>query len=268
MSFAHLSLSEPEGGPISRFLKLPAPLDTVVFVLKNEQGEIRLPLSFDFGGGSSMGMAEISAKASAAFLRLVTAALRRGSPLRAVVVRDRRGRSWRPDRRPGPDAASTRGWRAAVDFAVGSAHVDSELPPALKAIVKAMAKDPLLELEGTHHFGLGDIERARELANPDGDRGGEAAPVAAAWSATSSLASAVRSPRRPDRTSPWRGSAPLRTRRRLSSRSPANSGRWRPGWTRSAGLLGRNAAGKAERRRRRVALELAQARMERVDGGR
>ena len=74
VSLAHLSLSEPDVGPIS-FLKLPAPLDTVIFVLKNEQGEIRLPLAFDFGGGSTMGLAEISAKASTAFLRLVTEAL-------------------------------------------------------------------------------------------------------------------------------------------------------------------------------------------------
>lgn len=259
VSFAHLSLSEPEGGPISRFLKLPAPLDTVVFVLKNEQGEIRLPLSFDFGGGSSMGMAEISAKASAAFLRLVTAALA-AAPLRAVGsvtdVVGLGGLIGGRDRTP-----KYAGMEAAVDFAVGSAHVDSELPPALKAIVKAMAKDPLLELEGTHHFGLGDIERARELANPDGD-------VAV------KLLQSLRRER--DVLARQRGEVAAAARShltlaRISAFEDAQAalvqisrelGEVETRVDQVAGLLGRNAAGKAERRRRRVALELAQARMD------
>src|SRR6185436_9146400 len=40
--FTDLSLSEPAGGPISTYLKLPAPLDSVLFLLKNERGEHRI----------------------------------------------------------------------------------------------------------------------------------------------------------------------------------------------------------------------------------
>ena len=259
MSLAYLSLSEPDGGPISRFLKLPAPLDTVIFVLKNEQGEIRLPLSFDFGGGSTMGLAEISAKASAAFLRLVTAALA-AAPLRAVgSVTDVVGLGnlvGGRDRTP-----EYAGMEADVDFEVGSAHVDRELSPELKAIVKAMAKDPLLELEGTHQFGLGDIERARELASPDSD-------VAVKLLKSlrrerdvlarqrGELAAAARSQLTLGRISAFEEAqaALLKVSREL--------GEVESRVDQVAGLLGRSAAGKAERRRKRVALDLAQARMD------
>ena len=259
VSLAHLSLSEPDGGPISRFLKLPAPLDTVIFVLKNEQGEIRLPLAFDFGGGSSMGLAEISAKASAAFLRLVTEALA-AAPLRAVGsvtdVVGLGGLVGGRDRTP-----KYAGMTAEVDFEVGSAHVDRELAPPLAAIVKAMAKDPLLEIEGVHHFGTDDIERARELANPDSD-------------VALKLLQSLR--RKRDELSRERGELAVEVRASLALgrtgdfqaaqadlvRLSRELGEVESSVDQVAALLGRNAAGKAERRRRRVALDIAQSRMD------
>lgn len=42
--FSHLSITEPPGGPISTYLRLPAPLDTVLFLLRNEDGQQRLPI--------------------------------------------------------------------------------------------------------------------------------------------------------------------------------------------------------------------------------
>jgi len=259
VSFAHLSLSEPDGGPISRFLKLPAPLDTVIFVLKNEQGEIRLPLAFDFGGGATMSLGEISAKASAAFLRLVTEALA-AAPLRAVGsvtdVVGLGGLVGGRDRTP-----KYAGMKAEVDFAVGSAHVDRELPAPLQAIVKAMSKDPLLELEGTHDFGTGDIERARELANPDGD-------------VALKLLQSLR--RKRDELARERGELAAEVRASLALGRAASFkeaqaelvqltrelGEVESRVDQVAALLGRNAGGKAERRRKRVALDIAQSRMD------
>ena len=150
---------------------------------------------------------------------------------------------------------------ADVDFEVGSAHVDRELSPELKAIVKAMAKDPLLELEGTHQFGLGDIERARELASPDSD-------VAVKLLKSlrrerdvlarqrGELAAAARSQLTLGRISAFEEAqaALLKVSREL--------GEVESRVDQVAGLLGRSAAGKAERRRKRVALDLAQARMD------
>ncbi len=259
VSLAHLSLSEPDGGPISRFLKLPAPLDTVIFVLKNEQGEIRLPLSFDFGGGSSMGVAELSAKASAAFLRLVTAALA-AAPLRAVgSVTDVVGLGGLiGDRDRTPKYA---GMTAELDFPVGSAHVDRQLPSPLEAIVKAMAKDPLLELEGTHHFGPADIERARELANPDSD-------VAVKLLEALRRERDVLARQRGELAAAARSSLTLGRDRAFDEAREAllqvsrELGEVEGRVDQVAGLLGRSSAGKAERRRRRVALDLAQSRMD------
>ncbi|MFT5057997.1 MAG: hypothetical protein ACI89E_000768, partial [Planctomycetota bacterium] len=55
-NFTYLSLSEPPGGPISSYLKLPAPLDSVLFVLKDEDGDHGIPLHLTMDeGGASMG---------------------------------------------------------------------------------------------------------------------------------------------------------------------------------------------------------------------
>ena len=261
VSLSHLSLSEPDGGPISRFLRLPAPLDTVIFVLKNEQGEIRLPLAFDFGGESSMSVAELSAKASAAFLRLVTEALA-AAPLRAVgsvtdvvglggLVGDR-------DRTP-----RLAGLRATVDFSTGSAHLDRELPPDLAALVDAMAEDPLLELEGVHHFGAEDIERARTLANPESD-------VARQLVASLRLQRDEAARRRAEVSTEARSALILGRSADFedaSARLTAVSrelGEVERRLDRVASLLGRAGAGKVERRRQRVALELAESRMDSI----
>lgn len=42
----YLSLSEPVSGPIATYLKLPAPLDSVLYLLRDENGAIVLPLDF------------------------------------------------------------------------------------------------------------------------------------------------------------------------------------------------------------------------------
>ena len=42
--FTWLSLSEPPGGPISTYLRMPAPLDSMLFLLRNEDAEHRLPM--------------------------------------------------------------------------------------------------------------------------------------------------------------------------------------------------------------------------------
>jgi hypothetical protein len=39
LTFTHLSMSEPAGGPISTYLKLPVSLDTMLYLLRNDQDE-------------------------------------------------------------------------------------------------------------------------------------------------------------------------------------------------------------------------------------
>ena len=144
------------------------------------------------------------------------------------------------------------GMKAELDFEVGSAHVDLDLNPPLRDIVKAMAKDPLLELEGTHHFGTDDIDRARELANPDSD-------------IARKLLRSLR--RKRDELSRERGELAVEARSSLALgrtgdfqeaqadlvRLSRELGEVESHVDQVAALLGRNAGGKAERRSKRVA---------------
>lgn len=164
-NLAYLSLSEPAGGPISRYLKLPAPLDTVLFALKNDQGEHRLPLSFDIEPGGGLSTAHLSTKASAALLGLITEALA-SAPLRAVGgVTDVVGIGglFGDDEK----GAKLAGLTVTLPFSPGSAIIESAERSALAEICEAMDEDPLLELRATHVFGPGDLERAERLASPD-----------------------------------------------------------------------------------------------------
>jgi hypothetical protein len=43
--FTHLFVSEPPGGPISKYLALPAPLDSVLYVLRDDKDQQVIPLS-------------------------------------------------------------------------------------------------------------------------------------------------------------------------------------------------------------------------------
>ena len=121
--------------------------------------------------------------------------------------------------------------------------------------------DPLLELEGTHHFGPDDIDRARELSTPDSD-------------IARKLLRSLR--RKRDELSRERGELAVEARSSLALgrtgdfqeaqadlvRLSRELGEVESRVDQVAALLGRNAGGKAERRSKRVALDLAQSRMD------
>jgi hypothetical protein len=163
-SFSRLSLSEPDGGPISRYLKLPASLDTVLFALANEQGDHRIPLAFDFEQGA-VGTGAVAVAASKALLGLITEALA-SAPLRAVGgVTDMVGLGglFRGDEDAKPEHA---GLTATIPFAPGGVHVGPEQRARLEDVIDAMDEDELLELQAVHVFGPADLERAERLASP------------------------------------------------------------------------------------------------------
>ncbi len=164
-TFSHLALSEPDSGPISRYLKLPAPLDSVLFVLKNEQGEHQIPLSFDFGEGGEISTGEIARKASSAFLGLVTKALA-GAPMRAVgTVTDVVGLGGVFGSRDGKPKLA--GMIAVLEFTPGDTLVRATAHEQIGEIIEALEDDELLVVDGVHTLGPGDIKRAEKLASPD-----------------------------------------------------------------------------------------------------
>ncbi|NQV33532.1 MAG: DUF748 domain-containing protein, partial [Phycisphaeraceae bacterium] len=77
-----LNLDESKDGPLTKGLKLPAPLDTTLFILRGADGTIRLPLDFpvtDKGVSSSQITAAAIGSASTVIAKVIA-----GSPLRAV----------------------------------------------------------------------------------------------------------------------------------------------------------------------------------------
>jgi hypothetical protein len=77
-----LSITEPPNGPISTYLKLPAPLDTVVYLLRDKNAQQRLPIHFTVEG-EHVSTSEVTQVATKALLRLITVAIR-SAPMRVL----------------------------------------------------------------------------------------------------------------------------------------------------------------------------------------
>ena len=155
----HLSLSEPPGGPISTYLQLPAPLDTVLYLLRDEDGAQVLPLSFHLApDGGPEGLAS----AVAATLGTLIGEAIASSPMRLVggvldltgLVEDEVVEL--PDELVG------------VGFLPGSAEQTSwPLLGGAEPLLAALRADPDLRLDLTHVFTGADLERLGTLVRPD-----------------------------------------------------------------------------------------------------
>lgn len=81
-TFADLALSEAPNGPIARLLSLPAPLEAVLFLLRNAAGEHRIPLRFGIGA-EGPSVAGLTAAAVGTLSRVIADAVA-SSPLRVL----------------------------------------------------------------------------------------------------------------------------------------------------------------------------------------
>lgn len=154
--FTFLSLTEPPGGPISTYLRLPAPLDSVLFLLRNEDDEHRLPVQLHVPAGG-LSAASVRETIAEAVLRIVAAAVAGSAERTAGVLTGALGLSG--------DAALPA--PATLPFAAGDPLPLAALPGT---IVDALRDDPQLELLLVHELGAGDLARATALANPGPDR--------------------------------------------------------------------------------------------------
>jgi hypothetical protein len=151
--FTWLAVSEPAGGPIASFLKLPAPLDSVLFLLRNDADEQRIPLHVRVpADGVTRG--RIRELVTETLVRVISGAVT-GAGTRAA----------------GALAGALFGGPAAVPDVTGSATfaAGDPLPEALDldTIAAALARDETLAVVLQHEYGQGDLARSRELANPD-----------------------------------------------------------------------------------------------------
>jgi hypothetical protein len=156
-TFTDLSLSEPADGPIARYLKLPAPLDSVIFLLKDEGGELSLPASFS-SGRDGLSASTLASTAVATLGQVIASAVA-SSPLRvAGTVTGLFGLGGADE--PKPIEVRT------LEFPAGWAELDAEQRLELAQIARRLRADKRLRAVFTHEFGSGDWQRAAQLANP------------------------------------------------------------------------------------------------------
>lgn len=151
--FTWLSLREPPGGPISTYLRLPAPLDTVLFLLRNEADEQRIPLKVTLpgqrSGAGALTQAVVDALVAVLADAVASAAGRAGGMLTGAIGLG--GGNGVPD--------------ISVTWTFGPG--DPELRPAeLGPLLAAVVGDPTLEIVLVHELGRADEARANQLANP------------------------------------------------------------------------------------------------------
>jgi len=157
-SFAFLSLSEPPGGPISSYLKLPAPLDTVLFVLRNEDGEQVIPLSLSIGP-DGLSITEITRVVTTTLTTTIADAIA-ASPFRIVGgALDLAGLGAK-------EPVELTDQTAVVEFEPAATLVRDEAWSATEALCAILRNDPTVMIVVQHEYGRTDLERIAELANP------------------------------------------------------------------------------------------------------
>lgn len=180
-TFRDLSVSEPSNGPISRYLGITVPLETALFALRNTDGEIVISPPSIKMNSSGVSAAEITRVATTAVAKEITLAVAR-APLRLTKgVTDAAGALTEnipivggvtggifsgvsglfgggPEE-PLPPIGS-------VDFLPGDVNVLSEQQPKLDEAIRRLKDGKKRVIVLTHEFTTADLDRALVLANP------------------------------------------------------------------------------------------------------
>lgn len=155
-TFSDLDLAEDANGPLSRVLQLPAPVDVVLFALKDANEQHAVALSFHLEGGK-LSTSEAIQAALAGFGRLVATAVA-SAPLRAVgTLTDLFGLTGEDD--PLSALAVT------LEYEPGEIDLSAGSREALAKAIGALADDEVV-LVAQHAFGALDVEHVARVANP------------------------------------------------------------------------------------------------------
>lgn len=183
-TFRDLSVTEPSDGPISRYLGIAMPLESALFALRNTDGEVVLnPPSIQISS-SGITTAEITRVATTAIAKEITLAVAR-APLRMTKgVADAAGALTESiplvggvtgglfggvsglfgggSDEPLPEIGS-------VEFLPGDVNVMPEEAHKLEEAIRRLRDDKKRVIVLTHEFTTADLERALELANPSAE---------------------------------------------------------------------------------------------------
>ena len=155
--FTDLSLTEPPDGFLLRHLSLPTSLDTVLFILQDSEGAIRLPLAFKIDeDGLSRG--QVVNAATAATAALIANAIA-SSPFRiAGTVGDILGAEEKKQK--------TELETYALQYAPGVTVASGEQLQKFERLLMRLQKDKNVTATIRHQLGGGDIKYAESLVNP------------------------------------------------------------------------------------------------------
>lgn len=160
-TFTDLGIADPPKGPVERYLHLPAPLDGIIAILQDASGQIAVPLHFTVNQGK-INSGDIAASATGAFLEIVVKAIA-SSPLKAVGgVASLIGFDLK-DKKKFPPPPLSIGFEPA---ATAYLYTEGGLPSTL---LERLKNDPTVQITLRHDLGAGDVKRAAERANPNGD---------------------------------------------------------------------------------------------------
>ncbi|MBL8843992.1 MAG: DUF748 domain-containing protein [Planctomycetes bacterium] len=172
-----LSISEPPNGPIATYLKLPAPLDSILFLLRDEEGATRLPVRFDVPSAGMEGHA-IARLATETLARLIADAVA-GAPMRVVSgaldvvqLQNVPGLSSLPGL--GSLLGKTEplpfdGTPIVVALEPGSGVLPTDALARLEPLLAQLRADPSLSVVVDHQLGGGDVERLEQWSRPSDD---------------------------------------------------------------------------------------------------
>lgn len=149
-----LSLTEPRGGPIQRLLRLPATLDVLLFVLRDDRGRIRLSIDAEVPPDGQLERGEVAGAVIEALGEQSARALR-SAPLRVLSPIVALLNLFVPG-----DIMDWREWRVgeplAVTFAPGSVALDPPARAALGRLARRLQDHGRLSLLVRHELGSRD----------------------------------------------------------------------------------------------------------------
>lgn len=168
LKFRDLDVSEGLDGPVRRFLKLGAPLNTVVWVLRDQDAVVTLPVDIEIEQGQ-VSMARVTTLAIAIIGEQVGRALA-NSPFRVLGQVGDIGNaalSFVPGSNLlsfdfGEDIMRT----CLVSFEAGESALDAASRAALDDLARRLRENPEVGIVVSHELGGGDMARLERLTSP------------------------------------------------------------------------------------------------------
>ena len=156
LSFTDLALAEPPDGPISRYLHLPAPLDTVIFILEDQSSAIQIPLNFKvrenkISGGEIFGVA-VTAMASVIANAVISSPYRVAGAIGSLVTEE--------------ELDTEEKMTVEIEYGPGEITISGAQLAKIESLIRHLADDKELTATLRHNMGGGDIRQAQLWANP------------------------------------------------------------------------------------------------------